>query len=163
MATTYTPIATTTLGSAQTSVTFSSIPATYTDLILVYSGTNSAQDVYVQVNGDTGTNYSTTILTGNGTTASSLRYSSATKFNVDSNGIPGSTTPNTSLIHFMNYSNTTTYKTILVRTSNATYGTDAVVGLWRSTSAINQISLSNASSYNWSSGSTFSLYGIKAA
>ena len=62
MATTYTPIATTTLGSGQTSVTFSSISGTYTDLILIASASNTggATNIRLQFNGDTATNYSST-------------------------------------------------------------------------------------------------------
>ena len=61
---TYTPIATTTLSSAQSSVTFSSL-GSYTDIILVYAGTGTSTDtqgIRFQVNGDTGTNYSNTTL-----------------------------------------------------------------------------------------------------
>ena len=54
MAATYTPIATTTLGSAQSSYTFSSISSAYTDLILIYNGTVTAtgKDVRFYYNGD---------------------------------------------------------------------------------------------------------------
>jgi hypothetical protein len=60
----------------------------------------------------------------------------------------------------MNYSNSTTYKTILGRSNAATSGTSAAVGLWRSTSAINSIEIGTVS---FTAGSTFSLYGIAAA
>ena len=71
---TYTPIATQTLGSSAASVTFSSIPGTYTDLMLISfaQGQASGGDnrLVLQFNGDTATNYSSTYLIGNGTTAS---------------------------------------------------------------------------------------------
>ena len=65
----------------------------------------------------------------------------------------------------MNYSNTTTNKTVLARGNNASDasypGTEAFVGLWRSTAAINRIDFSS-NSKTWNAG-TFTLYGIKAA
>ena len=63
----------------------------------------------------------------------------------------------------MNYSNTTTFKTILMRANNAALGVDAIVGLWRSTAAINEIKVFPTGGANFETGSTFSLYGIKAA
>ena len=72
MAITYEPIATTTLGSAQASVSFSSFSG-YTDLVLVCVATTASDDQFlsVQFNGDTGSNYSNTYMTGNGSTATS--------------------------------------------------------------------------------------------
>jgi hypothetical protein len=162
---TYEAIATQTLGSAAASVTFSSISGAYTDLILVINAAdNATSDVYLQMgNGsiDTGSNYSNTILTGNGTTAYSARNSGATKILYAYEGTPP-TSPSfgTYIIQFMNYSNTTTYKTVLCRANSASSGTDAIVGLWRSTSAINQIQLSVQGATTYSTGSTFTLYGV---
>jgi len=165
---TYEPIATYTVPSAQASYTFSSIPATYTDLVLVVSAaTSSIADQDMQVgNGsvDTGSNYSRTWLQGNGSAASSGRGSNETSTRVNTgNGGYLETTLGTSIqtITFLNYSNTTTYKTMLTRTGNAAGGTSAIVHLWRSTSAINTIKLTPSS--NFITGSTFTLYGIKAA
>jgi hypothetical protein len=169
MATTYEPIATYTVtGSAVASYTFTSIPQTYTDLILVAnlrnSGTNSAS--YVRVgNGsiDTATNYSTTYLEGDGSTAYSGRDSNRAQ--VDglraALSTSASDTFNGNLVHFMNYSNTTTYKTILVRSGNPAVVVNASVSLWRSTSAIDQVRVyTNA---NTEVGSSLTLFGIKAA
>ena len=76
MASTYTPIATTTLGSAVNSVTFSSIASTYTELVLVIQYQSAANCVAnITFNNDTATNYSTTYLSGNGTSAASARGS----------------------------------------------------------------------------------------
>jgi hypothetical protein len=66
----------------------------------------------------------------------------------------------------MNYSNSTTYKTVLGRSNRASSDTAADVGLWRSTSAITRIDLAMGGSFptnNFASGSTFTLYGIAAA
>lgn len=160
---TYESIATQTLGSATATVTFSSIPSTYTDLVLVcnFGASSSGQDFTFQFNGDTGTNYSFTRMYGNGTSAVSGRETNQSKIYADSVGVSTSLQA-ADIIQVMNYSNTTTYKTALVRVADAAKSTEAVVGLWRSTSAINSISLAMTSG-NLLSGSTFSLYGIKAA
>lgn len=161
---TYTPIATQTLGSAAASVTFSSIPSTYTDLVLVTQAISaSADDIGIRFNSDSGTNYSQTWLSGNGTSAFSSRYSSSTSIYLDIYGSMGTTLFNNTIVQIMNYSNTTTNKTLLSRANRAGSGVDAIVGLYRSTSAISTIVLAPTSGVNFSTGSTFSLYGIKAA
>jgi hypothetical protein len=161
MAITYTPIATQTLGSAAASVTFSSISGTYTDLILIISGTNTAggENLLLQFNSDTGSNYSRTQLTGNGSAAQSFRASNVTEARI---GIV-QTTPSTSISNIMNYSNTTTNKTIISRDGNAGVNTQAVVNLWRNTAAITSILIYQSSSANFLTGSTFTLYGVKSA
>lgn len=159
---TYTQIASTTLGSSASSVTFSSIAGTYTDLVLMVAGTASGgDDILMQFNSDTANNYSYTILYGNGTAAGSTRGSSGTSIFVDYYGSMG-TGQNNRIININNYSNTTTNKTSLIRANNAASGTDAIVGLWRSTSAINAIQLFMPSA-TFSTGTTFNLYGISAA
>jgi hypothetical protein len=164
---TYEPIATQTLVSNTSLVTFSSIPATYTDLVMVVNaGAVSANDMYLRLNGDTGSNYSYTILTGNGTSASSIRGSNQTLALVDYYGTPATTLGGSvSIFNFMNYSNTTTNKTILSRSNNASSGTDAIVTLWRSNSAITSMEFRVATNagVNFLAGSTFTLYGIAAA
>jgi hypothetical protein len=160
---TYEPIATQTLGSAASSVTFSSIPSTYTDLVIIcnFGGSSGGQDFTFRYNGDTGSNYSDTRMYGDGTNAISNRNSSATRITADSVGV------STSLqafdtIQIFNYANTTTYKTCLVRVADAAKSTEATVGLWRNTAAITQVDLAMTAG-NLLSGSTFTLYGIKAA
>ena len=163
MPATYEPIATTTLGSAAASYTFSSIPSTYTDLILVFSGAASTSTSYIslQYNSDTATNYSVTLLRGNGSAASSSRYSSLTEIYA-SISATNTTDINNVIFQIQNYSNTTTYKTSLSRANNASVSTETGVGLWRSTAAINAIKISSPTQ-NFATGSTFTLYGIKAA
>lgn len=164
MATTYEPIATTTLGSAAASHTFSSIPATYTDLVLVYAGTTGSSTSYLslQFNGDTTTNYSTTHLRGTGSAANSTRYSSQSEMYASVSSTI-TTTQNNVIIHIMNYANTTTFKTVLFRANNSDVSVETAVGLWRKTpEAINSVKVSSPS-VNFASGSTFTLYGIKAA
>jgi hypothetical protein len=151
-----------TVGTATSSVTLSSIPSTYTDLVLIVSGTASGgDDILMQFNSDTASNYSYTILYGTGSAAGSTRGSNGTSIFVDYYGAMG-TGQNNRIIQINNYSNTTTNKTTLVRANNAASGTDAIVGLWRSTSAINAIKLF-MNSATFSTGTTFNLYGIAAA
>lgn len=164
MATTYEPIATTTLGSAAASYTFSSISGAYTDLVLVANvqASTSGQGLTMQLNGDTASNYSTTGLRGNGTTASSFRQSNTTSTLLSNLAEPPTGSQNVCIAQFLNYSNATTYKTVLTRANSAGFGVDALVGLWRNTNAITSIKI-DITGGTMSIGSTFTLYGIKAA
>ena len=169
---TYTQIASTTLGSAAASVTFSSIAGTYTDLVLVttvpgFTGGNNSRGYRFELNADTGTNYSCTQLNNSTTTAVSSRESSQTRGRI---GFLSETTNDVSngIAQFMNYANTTTYKTVLGRTSNLSSNGDANVfagvSLWRKTpEVINAIKLTLSDNSNFPIGSTFNLYGITAA
>jgi len=165
MPATYEPIATTTVsGSSTTSVTFSSISSAYTDIIVIFNGggTNPS-NIQMQLNSDTGTNYSTTSMYGTGTTATSARY---TNLNLMYSAGVAAALPTTlsamGIMSIMNYSNTTTNKTILSRYSNASAETTTNVSLWRNTAAIHTIRLFSYSQA-FLDGSTFTLYGIKAA
>jgi hypothetical protein len=170
MPNTYTELDKVTVGTAVASVTFSSIPGTYTDIVAVFAGTMTAAD-YVQFqvgNGsvDTGSNYSNTALKGNGSTASSSRSSNSTNIFTPE---PMNTNQGNLIINFQNYANTTTYKTTVMRTNvpltdgGAAASTSTTVGLWRSTSAINTIKFYTFAGQTFATGSTFTLYGIKAA
>ena len=160
---TYTPIASVTLSSAQSSVTFSGIPQTYTDLVLVISGnvnTSGTVDIRVGNNTvDSGSNYSRTYLYGNGTSAISVRNSNLTE---TYNTVGTGTVVGNGTIHFMNYSNTTTNKTFLQRGNDSSLLTVATVSLWRSTSAINIITITGNTN-NLNSGTTLNLYGVANA
>lgn len=167
-ANTYVALATQTLASTTSSVTFTGISQDYTDLVLVVSArsTNGSGDdsMYFQVNSDTGSNYSWTRVLGNGSSASSYRLSSQTAGTFDgvAGGSTASGTYNTMVLNFQNYSNTSTYKTILGRSGTAGAYTLAAANLWRSTSAITSIYLTLAAG-SFAAGSTFSIYGILAA
>ena len=110
---------------------------------------------------DTGNNYSRTYLSGTGSSAVSGRDSNLPFAALTAYADSGTTFAYMSIVNVMNYSNTSTYKTILARTSNANYGTEALVDLWRSTSAINTIKV--YADNNFEIGTTFTLYGIQAA
>jgi hypothetical protein len=163
--TTYVPIATQTLGSANANITFSSIPQTYTDLIVVFNGSSTGTAQYfMQVgNGsiDTGSNYSTTGMTGNGSSAVSLGYTNdSVGIRADLYATAGGNIKQT-IFQIQNYSSTATNKSILVRSSLPVSESVACIGLWRSNSAINTLRLTTTSTF--STGATVSLYGIANA
>lgn len=165
MTATYSQIATTTLGSDSATITFSGLPSTYTDLVVILTAGQSAalNDAFqVRVNGDSGTNYSDTMMFGNGSTASSGRQSSVDSYR-DFGDLGGTAITSQFIFNFMNYANTTTNKTILTRFSSVQKGrVMANVGLWRSTAAISSITFSFTGSDQFKSGTTASVYGIKA-
>jgi hypothetical protein len=164
---TYTPIATTTLGSTSATITFSSIAGTYTDLIIVANILCSADsNISVYLNGsNTGTAYSCTHLTGSGTAAASSRNTSSPSWGLSPGPIASATTsPEPMIMQLQNYANTTTYKTALFRYGvlGATYnGVAASVTLWRDTSAVTSITLKTDALF--SIGTMATLYGIAAA
>jgi hypothetical protein len=164
MAITYKAIATQTLGSATASITFSSIPATYTDLVLVANAGDTANaGIYMQFNGDTGTNYSYTRLTGDGSSGTSQKTSTTAKtYVMGANLAVPSSVNGMFQLNIMNYANTTTYKTTIGTESIAAAGVVAKAFLWRSTSAITSILIADDGG-NLLTNSTFTLYGIKAA
>ena len=156
---TYTPITSTTLGTTATTVTFSSIAQTYTDLVLVVSGGCTGVGYgYMYFNNDTGANYSRTELNGNGSSPNSQRFSNLIPITLD-------TSLGTSInkINIMNYANTTTYKSVIYRYDAPNGITGAGVGMWRSTSAVTRVDLVGYSNTVFIAGSVFTLYGITAA
>ena len=164
---TYVALATQTLGSDTSTVTFSSIPSTYTDLVVVTSArcSSTANDIKLQFNGDSGSNYSYTYLRGESGGASSSRGSNQGAMFLGYSAMSTDTNVwSPTILSIQNYSNTTTYKTVLSRTNipSGTTNVAATVGLWRSTSAISSITLFPGA-FNFITGSTFSLYGIASA
>ena len=161
---TYVALSTQTVGTAVASVTFSSIPQGYTDLVLVANfATSTAGPLSYQVGTgsiDTTSSYSRTCLYGDGSSAASFRESNQTYFNTANSS---TTLIANDIVHFMNYSNTTTYKTILDRNNNSSGTVQANVYLWRKTTAIDTIKVFNSNGYNLATGSTFTVYGIANA
>jgi hypothetical protein len=166
---TYEPIASTTLGTASGTISFDSIAATWTDLVLVlnFGVATAGPTIRLRFNDDTGSNYSYTYLGGNGTSASSSRQSSQTSGSIGLNVAGAATgTENVVVAHIMSYANTNVFKTVLGAGAAASREADRVVSLWRSTSAITKVTVSPGGSfptYNFNSGATASLFGVKAA
>lgn len=164
------PIAYATPSSA--TVTFSNIPQTYQDLLIVlYARDTNASTVggiYGAFNGTYGgaANYSLTRLFGDGASATSNRVSNQTFIAADgyypgassTSGIFGS-----GEIHILNYANTSTNKTYIHRMAADQNGSGysyLSVGLWRQTAAISSIYLQLVS--NFAAGTTIALYGIRS-
>ena len=161
MATTYELIASNTVGSGgASSVTFSSIPNTYTDLKVVFSlrsDTGGGTESYVQLNS---TNFTDIMLRGNGSTATSntlgilLINASGSTSNVFTNGE----------IYIPNYTSSTAKSaSVDVVTENNATGANAqaVALLWSSvTSAVTSLTITDNYG-SWVQYSTAYLYGIK--
>lgn len=168
MPATYEPLASQTLSTSAADVTFSSIPGTYTDLIIAFmvqsTGAAGSSGGTMRINSDSGSNYSHTFLYGTGSAAGSIR-GSGDRMRVFGD-IP-TTNFQVGRIHVMSYANTSVNKTVLVEYGSAVSGDTVgrIVGLWRSTSAITSLTLysNDAGADSFASGSTFSLFGVKAA
>ena len=165
---TYTPIQTQTLGSSAGTVSFTSIPQTYTDLVIIsqIKNTTAAYLTYLIVNSGNGGLFSGTLLYGNGSSAVSQNYTGDNSYLIDR--YPGGTSTTNFAIyetHIMNYSNTTTYKTALSR-GNIPDGSGTAVNagvfLLRNTAAVTTLTFSVGGG-QYATGSTFTLYGISAA
>lgn len=154
-------LATTTLGSTATTVTFGSIPATYRDLRLVVSGTTTTGTVdalVLRLNGDTASNYSIVYATGDGTNATSSTQ--ATTY--AGMGVIG-TSQSVSTIDIMDYAQTDKHKALLGRGNTPGWGTRMIAGRWASTSAVTTILVYTEANLTFSIGTTLSLYGIVSA
>ena len=164
---TYTKIASYTTTGSPTTYTMSSIPSDYTDLILVSNFSfNAPNNFGMYVNGDTSSIYSTTNLGSAGSGATSGRQSGVSNWLLSYQIGSPTTSPGEMVLHFMDYSNTTTYKTVLARVDAAvaTYpGVQVISGLYASTSAISSITFIGNSGSTINAGTTFTLYGIEAA
>ena len=167
MANTYTLIQAQTLASAAGTVTFSSIPATYTDLVLRVSArtanATASRTTRLRLNGLSTTIYSYTLIDGDGSSATSSRASSTTEspLLVNGNSATANTFSNTE-IYIPNYAGTTQkpISTAYVAENNATAAAlGAVASLVNLTSAVTSLEISNTS--NFSIDSSFYLYGIK--
>lgn len=162
---TYTPVASIILSAATSSITFSGIPQTYNDLILVCNikGDGANIGCNLRFNNDTGSNYSTTQINGNGSpTTGANRYSNQTSIFTTSNYSSGTNDWATVIWNIPNYTNITTDKVVLARYSRSTYEVSFQAGLYRSTSPISSITL-NPVANSFISGSTFNIYGISSS
>jgi hypothetical protein len=167
------PIATSIItGNAVTGFDFQNIPQTYQDLRLVLFARNTSTSVTIsncipQFNADGGTNYSYTVMRGNGTAASSFR-SSNQNFTYGGSFGSGNATFGIfgcAVIDILDYKNTSRFKTLLCKSGVDLIGsgdTDISVSTWRSTAAINRIVIGQSYGTAYVSGSTATLYGIKA-
>jgi hypothetical protein len=156
---TYDLIASTTLAANATGIVFGSIPQGYRDLVIVANTFTSTGEVGVQLNGDTGSNYSTVLMRGGASTT--VSSTSFTDTAIWPSTQVGSQTgvPNQWSVQIMDYSATDKHKTSLTRFGSAGSHVQAQANRWANTAAITSITFVNAT-YN--ANSTFSLYGISA-
>lgn len=169
MAATFTKIATVTVGSGgASSIDFSSISSSYSDLCILTSARNTSTSttMYIQFNGDTGNNYAVKLLYGDGSAAGSTLSSSRANIKNDGGAVDSGYTASTfanSSIYIPNYTSSN-YKSVSIdgvpeNNATATY-MNLVAGIWNSTSAITSISLTLYAG-NFAQYSTATLYGIK--
>ena len=167
MTTTYESIQSTILGSNTTTVTLSSIPNTFTDLILVIqpgNSTSSGAAIRHRINGDTGPYYSSLFidgLTGNAITANA---SNQTQMDIGWRlGVDTTSLNQVYILQYQSYASTVIGKGLMMRGGGPTQATDIMIGLWRDNTAINSLSftIGQPSSGNFVAGSTFTLYGIR--
>ena len=154
---TYVPLANITLGSAASSVTFSSIPATYRDLVLVANGKFSSSNSLVRIrvgNGslDTGSNYTSVYAnsTPESQSATETYWTLGRWDNVEG----------TMITHIMDYSATDKHKTALSRRGSASFSNVQMnASRWANTAVITTVSVLSTDN-TYAAGSTFALYGI---
>jgi len=158
------PIQSVVVTSAVSSITFSGIDQSYTDLLITANFTLSTANasVFMRFNEDTTTAYSDTSISGTGSALWTDRDSNATQIRVSAQRTAQTATDRqTFTININDYNNTTNYKTCLSRYGSVG-GVEAFAGQWRKTAAINSITFGFGSSYTFSPGTTISLYGIKS-
>jgi hypothetical protein len=173
---TWTPIATVNATDVAQVYTFGSIPQTYTDLVLVIYGRSTyganLVSTYGWLNGDTGSGVtSNTNIKGAGSGSPSSGRNTGSTIYYSGQQTGSAFTANifsTIIMHIPNYSNTTTFKTILSRYANDMNGdangsTGAWCSLWRNTNAISAIGIGTDGNVAFATGSIATLYGIKAA
>ena len=162
---TYEAISTTTISSSTATITLSSIPATYTDLILITTAKISGTaDMWIRVNGDSGSNYQYAVLTGDGSSFGAPKGASQSNgLLTDWNGTP--TTDNSHLVicQFNSYASTNNRKNMISRANRVVGGVDFIVSTWNNTSAITSLTLRFSGAQTFDADTVVSLYGIKAA
>jgi hypothetical protein len=159
---TYIPLATVTLTGPDSEIVFSSIPATYRHLVIVKCAATSANSNNImRFNGDANNNYTGIFMTGNGSSATTGSPSGSFA-QTDSSAFTTTTVGQTnSIVQIFDYAATNKHKTVLVRANRAAGAVDTLFFRYASLSAITSIQLRpNNTNFTWSSGSTFSLYGI---
>ena len=163
---TYVKIASQTLASSTATVTFSNIPQGYTDLVIniAIAGLSTAETPRMYFNGDTSSIYSTTFLDGNGSSILTNRTTNNSSFyGIGAYNSGNPTGVSHIVVNINSYSNTVTNKTMLARNASS-LSTTFTAGLYRSTAPISSISFFvHPGSTTYSTGTVFTVYGIKAA
>ena len=159
MTTAWVPLATTTLGASASSVTFSSIPASYRDLVLICDCKNINGDSYnlhCRINGDTGNNNPSVVMQGSSSGASSFTRNVNGAAQI---GWTNNTNNSAVVTQFLDYSATDKHKSILSRNNTEASRVNAHAIRWENTAAITSLEIFVEASGSLAAGSTFSLYG----
>jgi len=166
----YESIATTTLGSASSTITFSSIPSTYKHLqlrmIARSSRTQNSGYAVVRFNSDSGSNYSQHSLYGDGASAAaggsaSTAYSTLIYL---PGSLRGASIFGAAVIDVLDYQNTSKNKTLRVLDGYDSNGAGYIElgsGGWYNTAAVSTITITEFNGQNFEAYSSFALYGIK--
>jgi hypothetical protein len=159
----YVALANVTLGSAASSVTFSSISQAYRDLVVVISGATSGSTdaVVARFNGDTTSSaYAYVVMNGNGSSTSSFAGAENFMFLLGNPVYFSSSTLGNIVFNIFDYVTTDKHKSCLIRANNAATGTQAFATRWANTSAVTSVSLIAGGGSNFLIGTTVALYGI---
>lgn len=162
---TYDSIYSTTLSSNQNRIDFSSIPQTFTDLVLViHAKATAANDIEIRLNDDATGSYNRTLMWHTTAGPSISRGTNISFMRLSNYAYADTAEPASHIVHLFNYADTTYFKSVM-NLGFSTIGIDHENHLWKSTSAINKISIycGVAGTNQFTTGSQFSLYGIKAA
>jgi hypothetical protein len=156
---TYTALATVTLASTNTSITFSNIPATYRDLVVVSNISRATADglIQIQLNSDTGSNYSRIWMLGSGSGSGNSGTSTDSGYKM----LSYSTRISTVISQLFDYSATDKHKIMLWRGNDSGAEVSAMAGRWANTAAVNTLRVHTVVG-DFATGSTFSLYGVIA-
>ena len=166
----YESIASTTLTTATSTVTFSSIPSTYTHLQIRYTTRSERNDITdwikLNLNSDTGNNYSSHFLRGNGSFASASASASTNYIGAGTSVAQtgGANMFGTTVVDILDYTNANKYTTVRSLSGEDRNGAGFVYfesGSWLNTNAVTTITLTCGSGSSWSQYSSFALYGIK--
>jgi hypothetical protein len=158
MTTTYEKIATTTGSGTINVIEFTSIPQTYTDLVLIFKGDTQGGVAFLRFNGDSGANYATNILWHADNYTTQAQYSIAYTFAIPTDS-GGPSNPVQQTINIQSYTNTNTFKSIISRANATNKSISSASLIWRSTAAITSVSLYAGGTYG---AYAATLYGIKA-
>lgn len=169
MTATYEKISSTTVSSAVSSISFTSIAATYTDLKIIGSvklnSSGVGSELYMRFNSNSGTEYSRTVMSGGGSSATGTQNSGQTYIRLNYVCDPTTTTFTDVYVYIPNYTNTATVHRclgMLSRGSTSPAGIDYLVGTYHTSgAAISTITFTLEGGNNFASGCVWTIYGIK--
>jgi hypothetical protein len=124
-----------------------------------YANTVANSDyIAVKINADTGSNYNSVTMSGNGSSTNSSTYNnSSIGWLTVQGGFEGNLQ-----VNFFDYSATNKFKNWISRNNSPTVGVESIGGQWNNTAAITSLNLYSVNGWSFTAGSTFALYGVSA-